>query len=171
MSAPGNRETEEDMAKRRCIKIGDIVYYNRVRMPHYQGVTGSTCRLTRDWRIGITLPDGLIVNITVKAGFIFDGASIPRALWRVCGHPLEAPRIAAALAHDWLYAAHVCDRKTADLIYRTILCVVGFAPWRATIEYAALRLAGGAAWRSHGADDEKFALAHGALAIEEKIKE
>ena len=76
------------------IKFGDIV------MPHYQGVYGSTHRLTLDWCVRGVLPDGRRFALIVREGFTFDGASIPRALWRICGHPLEVPRVAAALAHD-----------------------------------------------------------------------
>lgn len=136
------------MAKVEIRKVGEETYYGEIQMPHYQGVYGSTSRVTRDWTISFALPDGQVV-ITVKANFIFDGASIPRALWRVCGHPLETPRIAAALAHDWLYAAHVCERDEADLIYREILRAVGVAGWRRWIEWSTLRVAGGIAWRSH----------------------
>lgn len=137
------------MAKVEIRKVGDETYYGTVQMPHYQGVYGSTSRLTRDWEIHIELDDGTVVEISVKANFVFDGASIPRALWRVCGHPLETPRIAAALAHDWLYAAQVCKRDEADLIYRVILRAVGVAWWRRWTEWIALRAAGGVAWRSH----------------------
>lgn len=42
-------------------------------------------------------------RFTVPAGATTDGASIPRFLWRVCGHPLMAPRVYAALLHDWIY--------------------------------------------------------------------
>ena len=42
-------------------------------------------------------------EFTVPAGTRTDGASIPRFLWRVCGHPLQAPRVYAATLHDWLY--------------------------------------------------------------------
>ena len=154
------------MAKVEISTVGDEIYYGMIQMPHYQGVQGSICRLTRDWRIGLMLPDGRIFDITIKANFSFDGASVPRALWRVCGHPLETPRIAAALVHDWLYAAHITTRAEADLVYREILRAVGVSCVRRWTEYVTLRAAGEAAWRSHGAADEQFALAHGVLAID-----
>lgn len=128
-----------------------------VTMPHVQIISGSTCRLARDWELRLELDDGTECHVKIGAGFVFDGASIPRALWRVCGHPLEAPRFVAALVHDWLYAAHVTTRAEADAIYRAILRAVGVAGWRCAIEYAALRLAGGAAWKSHGPEDRTAA--------------
>ena len=36
----------------------------------------------------------------VPAGFVTDGASIPRLLWRVLGHPFEADIIGAAVRHS-----------------------------------------------------------------------
>ena len=90
--------------------------YGDVAMPIVHGVEGSTVALVADWSVSGFLPDGRVFRIRVRNGFVYDGASIPRLLWRLCGHPLEAPRIAAALAHDWLYSSHVCDRETADAI-------------------------------------------------------
>jgi len=140
--------------------------YGGVMMPDVRGVHGSTVILISDWHVEGRLPDGRRFCIHVEAGFVFDGASIPRALWRLCGHPLETPRIAAALAHDWLYAAHVTDRKTADMIFRAICVRVGMVEIRSDVEYAALRIAGDKAWKGHGKDDEIFARAHGALVLE-----
>ena len=114
------------------------------------------------------LPDGRIFYIEVKAGFVFDGASIPRALWRVCGHPLEAPRIAAALAHDWIYAARACARSDADMIYRAICKMVGIPSVCYNTEYVVLWSCGWIAWRGHTMDERCFALTHGALELEQK---
>ena len=72
-------------------------------------------------------------GFTVPAGTTTDGASIPRWLWRVCGHPLEAPRVYAALLHDWLYSGvdpeifvdgavpSDLSREEADLCYYFLL--------------------------------------------------
>ena len=136
--------------------------YSGVEMPIYQGVYGNTHVVAADWSIDIEVA-GRRARITVRKGFIFDGASIPRALWRLCGHPMEVPRVAAALAHDWLYAAHVTDRETADKIFREVCRMVGVAWVRHTVEYCTLRACGGAAWYSHGPDDVTFARSHGAL--------
>ena len=144
--------------------------YGGIAMPDVRGVEGSTVVLLDDWHIEGVLPDGRVLYLTVKAGFVFDGASIPRALWRVCGHPLEAPRIAAALAHDWLYASRCASRADADLIYRTICAWVGIGAFCRNVEYGALRLCGWAAWNGHGEDDRYFARAHGALELGEETK-
>lgn len=142
--------------------------YGSVEMPDVKVAKGSTAILLTDWRVEGMLPDGRIFYIEVKAGFVFDGASIPRALWRLCGHPLEAPRIAAALAHDWIYAAMACDRADADAIYREICRLVGIAWVCRTTEYKVVRWFGWIAWRGHTMDERCFALTHGALELEPK---
>ena len=137
--------------------------YSVLEMPIYQGVLGNRHVLVADWRVEGVLPDGRCFYIVVRKGFVFDGASIPRFLWRIFGHPMEVPRVAAALAHDWLYASHIVDRKTADAIYREIcrmLCIIWL---RRSVEYRTLRLVGGGAWYSHGQSDIAFARSHGAI--------
>lgn len=79
--------------------------------------------------------------IVVDADFIFDGASIPRALWSLVGSPFTGDYRDGALVHDWLcrygrslgYAApevhHVlyecakalqCHPLRASLIYHAV---------------------------------------------------
>lgn len=141
------------------------------RMPTYRGDAATGKHIVSvSWRVDGILPDGRVFIVRVAAGFKFDGCSIPRALWRVCGHPMEVPRVAAALAHDWLYAAHVCDRETADAIYAAICRAVGMGTIRTWVEHKALRLCGSAAWNGQGADDQEFARAHGALMLDGKIQ-
>lgn len=142
-----------------------------VVMPVYRGdaATGKHV-VSVAWEVSGVLPDGRAFTVRVAVGFSFDGCSVPRLLWRLCGHPMEVPRVAAALAHDWLYAAHVCDRETADEIFREICKLVGLGAIRRNVEYYALRVAGGAAWNSHGAEDQEFARAHGALVIDGKTQ-
>ena len=141
------------------------VRYGGVRMPVYSGVIGSMHMLHEWWRVDGTLSDGRRFSIDIHHGYVFDGASVPRLLWPVCGHPLEIPRIAAALAHDWLYAAQLCDRSTADAIYKAILLRVGTGGFRASVETAVVRLCGWSAWRKKTTKQISFAQAHGVLAI------
>lgn len=91
------------------------------------------------------------VRVTVPMGFTTDGASIPRFLWRICGHPFEAPRIYAAIRHDWHYSGGdpSVDRKAADMIYRSDLLALGVSRYKVTIEYYALRLCGWSHWNEN----------------------
>ena len=56
--------------------------------------------------------------------------------------------------------------KTADAIYAAICKAVGMGSIRVWTEHKALRLCGGSAWDSHGADDQTFARAHGELILD-----
>lgn len=108
--------------------------------PYYSDEDGELWELTDAFH---AMVDG--VPITVPAGFVTDGASIPRILWRVCGHPMSTKRLPAAVLHDWLYYS-ITDftRAEADQAYRDGLINLGFPRWKATLEYYALRLFGGA---------------------------
>ena len=105
----------------------------------------DTRTLMADWSASI---GG--VRVTVPMGFTTDGASIPRLLWRLCGHPFEAPRIYAAIRHDWHYSGGdpSVNRKDADRIYRSDMLALGVGPWKARVEYLALRLCGRSHWKT-----------------------
>ena len=86
---------------------------------------------------------------SVPAKTCTDGASIPQALWFICGHPLQVPRLYAALLHDYLYDGgdRYATRRDADDLYREMLLALGVSRLKAWIEWAALRLFGGAHWQ------------------------
>ena len=99
-------------------------------------------RLTEDFRVEI---DGAL--IVVPEGFMTDGASIPRFLWRLCGHPMLTKRFPIAVTHDFIYAEGLgYTRVEADEIYRDGLIVLGFKPRVASLEYYGIRLFGGSHW-------------------------
>ena len=83
--------------------------------------SGDMWELAKDWLISYKGEDYLL-----PAGFMTDGASIPRFLWRVCGTPLKTPRLYAALVHDFIYGGGDPDatRKDADTIYRDLQLVL-----------------------------------------------
>lgn len=87
-------------------------------------------------------------DYSVPAGFETDGASIPRWLWPVCGHPLQAPRVIAAVVHDYLYGGGdpEATRADADDIYRDMQLALGIPRRRAYLEWVVLRLFGWLHW-------------------------
>lgn len=107
--------------------------------------------------------------LIVRKGFVFDGASIPRFFWRIWGGPYAAPRVTAALAHDWLYRSHVTTRAFADKAYYALLRGVGYSRFRAGTEYLALWFFGRAAWKSHALDAQLTAREQGVFGIEKKF--
>lgn len=133
-----------------------MVYIQMIQYPTLTATPNDTWVLAEPWAVPFQLDDGRRGTVSVKAGFETDGASVPRMAWFCAGHPMESPRVLAALAHDWLYAAQVTTRKEADEIYAAILKAVGRASWRVKVEYLALRACGGAAWDK---DKDKTGLA------------
>ena len=119
-----------------------------------------------DWTVEACGDNGF--SFTVPAGATTDGASIPRFLWRLCGHPLMTPRVYAAMLHDWLYAgvgepAHEWEdapscvtRAEADDCYYALLRHFGIGSFVAHVEWAALRVFGGSHWNedAHKPEDE-----------------
>lgn len=102
----------------------------------------KTSALMEDWRVVVRGHEFVIPRRTTT-----DGASIPRFLWRVCGCPHEAPRVYAALLHDWLYANGAqmgISRAEADECYYALLRHFAVGAFRAGVEFYALRLCGGA---------------------------
>jgi hypothetical protein len=99
--------------------------------------------LMEDWHVWRV---GGMYNLTVPKDATTDGASIPRLFWRICGHPLQAPRVYAAVHHDWLYRngwKFGITRKEADECYYALLRHFGISLLCAKTEYYALRLFGG----------------------------
>ena len=103
----------------------------------------GTWTLMADWRVWI---DG--EYYTIPLGFKTDGASIPRFLWRLCGHPMEAPRIYLAIIHDWFYSGGCpgVTRSYADAVFRDGQICVGAKTTHAYVEWLALRLCGRSHW-------------------------
>jgi hypothetical protein len=88
--------------------------------------------------------------LLIKAGFLFDGASIPRWLWSIIGNPFDPNWLAAALIHDALYAAellsrHLCDKELLWAMRRT--SKIGRD--KARTFFIAVDTFGGWTWRRH----------------------
>lgn len=91
------------------------------------------------------------VLVKVPAGFIFDGASIPRFFWRIIGHPFET-WVPAACIHDWLYYSGEHPRKLSDEIFREALRELPAIPsWKERMFYRGVRVGGRRAWKKHRA--------------------
>lgn len=122
------------------------VYFERPLLYPPEG-SRPDWELVADWRV--VCGDKVY---TIPAGFATDGASIPRFLWRVCGTPLEAPRLYAAIVHDYLYSGAVpgVTRAEADAIYRDMLIALGVSRFKAAVEYYALRAFGWTHYNTKG---------------------
>lgn len=116
--------------------------------PVIQIVNGSRAKICRDWRC--TLENDAV--LTIRRGFAFDGASIPRLFWRCAGHPFEMPMLAAATAHDALYSAELFGRHECDRLFRELMRRAGIGRIKRNAVWLAVRAAGWAVWRRHTDD-------------------
>ena len=88
-------------------------------------------------------------NITVKSGFVFDGASIPKALWSIIGSPMTGGYQRAGCLHDALYASQILDRKIADDIFLESMKSDGVSYFKRYSMYWAVRSFGYSAWNEN----------------------
>jgi hypothetical protein len=102
--------------------------------------------LQEDWCVD--LPGDRRLRIYVARGYVTDGASIPRLVWPLIGHPLSGKLLQAALAHDALYSIRVLRRSTADRALRDLALANGYHPVKAALVYYSVRAAGRKAWRT-----------------------
>ena len=81
--------------------------------------------------------------ITVPKGFISDGATIPRFLWPVIGHPMDHYAQAAFL-HDYICRElrDRYNRKEGEVIMLEAMKVLGIPFWKRRIMYRGLRMFG-----------------------------
>jgi len=73
----------------------------------------------------------------VPAGFVFNGASVPRALWSVLDPAGEA--FEAACVHDYLYQTTLRSKEYADRAFHDILIAYGVDRAKAYLAYRMVR--------------------------------
>ena len=116
--------------------------------PNIVPIPGTkTYRLVSDYHVYLPFSKKWLL---VKAGFIFDGASIPCWLWLWIGHPFDPDWVAGALSHDALYAAelmprHACDKELFHIMRLT--SQRGYDKSRKF--FIAVDTFGGFVWRKH----------------------
>ncbi len=106
-------------------------------------------KVIKPYRFTVFFSCDTALTFTIHEGFIFDGASIPRAFWRLIGHPMQPRTLVAALMHDYLYATEFLERKTADWIFLEMLQKSGVGWIKRNLMWGAVDLFGGSVWRSH----------------------
>ncbi len=116
------------------------------RMPTLQPLVAGGWRLAAPWSCELVESRG---TLYVDAGFVTDGASIPRIAWSIVGHPLAEDYVVSALAHDALYTAELLPREACDSEFRAQLKLAGVNLLRRNEFYWAVRLGGGIVWGGH----------------------
>lgn len=100
-------------------------------------------------REAILLEDIEVSDHIVKAGFKFDGASIPRAFWWLIGSPFTGKYRKAALLHDALYAAELYEREVCDNKFDEVMEKDGVNWFKRNTMWLAVRAGGGFVWSKH----------------------
>jgi len=98
-------------------------------------------------RIGkYQLNDSVIIEgVKIPKLFQWDGASIPRFLWRIVDSPFQPDLMVASMVHDYLYSlgdASGYDRKQADRLFKKLLMANGVPETQAETMYAGVRVGG-----------------------------
>lgn len=93
-------------------------------------------------------------KLTIKSGYIYDGASIPRILWSLIGSPFQ---FSYAIVHDALYQSELLTRSESDSIFIEILKLKGVGFLKRNSMYIGLRLGGWVTWNSHTQESIKEA--------------
>ncbi len=127
--------------------VGDRADFRPELLPSETGAADVLVR-TRDELVWFDRRVRPIRFHAVPAGFVCDGASVPRWAWTAIGHPLSGRFLRAAVLHDWGYRhpAEGDTRATVDRRFFQGLRADGVGRVRAALMYAAVRVGGGAAW-------------------------
>lgn len=123
--------------------------FSRMKLP-VNYIDGREWEIAKD--ISYLMADGRVS--TVRKGFIYDFASIPRILWRIFPPTGDgSPYGIAATWHDWLYVnkriqGKAIDKATADNLFLEIMLYTGVSKFKAKLFYRAVKWFGGHAWRT-----------------------
>lgn len=104
-----------------------------------------------DVRVFISQTDHVRHEILIPEGYSFDGASIPRVLWPLLGHPFSDELVLPCCVHDW-YCEHSWnyhDRLIGDAVLLSLLARQGVSRWRRIMMYFGVRLFSIFRWSRH----------------------
>ena len=100
--------------------------------------------------------ESLGYNITVKKGFDFDGASIPKWLWSIYGSPLNGNHVVASLIHDGLYASQKVSKRVSDMIFLDVMKQSNVGYIKRTSMYLVVKLLGGKNWKESSKHKDEY---------------
>jgi len=93
------------------------------------------------------LNKGVVVDgVMVPVGFEWDGASIPRFLWRVVTSAFQPDIMVPSMVHAYLYSLGTSSgktRKQADQLFRKLLRANGVDDDLVKTLYSGVRIGGG----------------------------
>jgi hypothetical protein len=97
-------------------------------------------------------------RITVRAGFDFDGASIPKFAWSIIGDPIALDILIAALLHDMFFCAHPKEFPLAltNDLFLEVQQAIGSSWAKRNTATKAVQAAGWTRWGKTAAELEKY---------------
>lgn len=101
--------------------------------------------------------ESLGYSVTVKKGFDFDGASIPKWLWSIYGSPLNGDYVVASLIHDGLYASQKLSKNLSDKIFLDVMKQSKVGYIKRTSMYLAVKMFGGKDWKKANEYKDEYA--------------
>lgn len=113
---------------------------------------GKKWRLVKSFSYYVGKQDYLTnygIIIEVPAGFVCDGASIPKVFWSIIGSPMTGKYVQAAILHDFLYYIQTFSREHSDKIFLNAMKILGVSRLKRKIIYWAVRIGGKWAWNNH----------------------
>ena len=106
------------------------------------------------WKLEEDYTPTVFPDLTIKAGFVWNGASIPSIARMILSNE-ELGVLEASCAHDLLYANNGrisntirLTRKQVDTIFEHELKFYGIDSVRAYLAYKAVRIFGGSHWNA-----------------------
>ena len=144
-------------------KAGDSLWYSGACEYVELKSNGRAYITVTPMKVHVEFNNSTKTKFTIPAGFVLDGASVPRVAQSIC--PSES-LLGAAVVHDWLYAdcnqrnvdylANCCDmhpRKFANLAFRSYLQQrTGVGRLREWLAYCGVRTFGGHYFRKRESD-------------------
>jgi hypothetical protein len=92
------------------------------------------------------------IKVTIKSGFITDGASIPKLFWNIIGNPFEDDLLKPSIIHDGLYTCMQLQRESCDKLLKEMLLFNGVSKIRTYLIYYAVRIFGSSHWNKDTSD-------------------
>ena len=120
-------------------------------------ISNKLFELTQDYKTS-WISKGVRYQILIPKGFVWDGASVPRALWSVLGFYPGGIMLPPSVVHDFIYIAkgnvfnlatnesvHI-SRKECDLLFKHHMEYVGMPKRKLNLAYKGVRWFGWTYW-------------------------
>lgn len=118
--------------------------------PLFESVGNGAVRFVREWQEPVWLRINFVV--TIPAGYVSDGYSIPRAAWLIVGHPFGQRHMIPAFVHDYLCDAAKSyeERVLADAVFFRLMHTYQVPRFKRAAFYVSVRCWGRYMWKLRG---------------------